>query len=369
MVDIVIIGGGIIGTSIAANLRHVDSVTIFEKETLGSGTTAASMARQNWYTDNPLYLHLQRISWETYKPLITDGTIEYDKCGIFYVANSEAELAAFKQKASILERYGIDHTVIERDAAHRYGLITEDIAGGLHIPKTGYMNQQDAVEHFANHARNFGVTIETGVEVTDIQTTYNQVRGVETTAGHFPADIVLNAAGPWAPEINELAGVNLPLRHTPGPILVLDANEPLDLPYISGIENDFYFRPEGSTKMLAGRRWGRYDQATLLNPDENMEIEHSFREDVSRITGNYIPALAEASVVNEWFGLRTVTPDFYPVIGPTELNGLYVACGMSGSGVSIAPAIGQLLASYIANQHSSLANVLSPRRFQSMSVL
>jgi sarcosine oxidase subunit beta len=144
-----------------------------------------------------------------------------------------------------------------------------------------------------------------------------------------------------------MVGVALPLRHTTGPILVLDANEPLSLPFLKNVGGPYYFRPEGESKALAGRRWGRYDEASRLDPDGAHAVGDEIRRDVAALARSHVPSLADAAVINEWVGLRTVTPDFGPVVGPTCVDGFLVACGMSGAGVALAPVVGRAIADYV----------------------
>lgn len=365
MRSIVIVGGGIVGTAIASALSHHRDVTVLERNTLGSGTTAASMGRFDWGTPHPLELSLQRRAWDTYGPLFEDGTIGFERCGFLVPARDDAQLAALRENATRLGHYGLGFELLEDGEVEGYGLDSDAVSGGLYLPGAGYMNSQDAVEHFAETARADGVRIETGTTVTDVTTDRGSVTEVETTADHYSADVVINAAGPWVPEINRFVDASLPLRHTRGPILVLEASSDLSIPYLSGLEDDFYFRPEGDSKALAGRRWGRYGEAERLDPDATLETEETFRHDVGRIAETYVPRLADASIINEWIGLRTVTPDFKPILGevPGALGGFLVAGGMSGAGVGLAPVVGSIIADIVDGNDSDLRRMLSPARF------
>ena len=161
-----------------------------------------------------------------------------------------------------------------------------------------------------------------------------------------------------------MVGVSLPLRHTTGPVLVLDANEPLSLPFLKNVGRDYYFRPEGDSKALAGRRWERYGEAPSLDPDGAHAVGDDFRHDVAALVKSYIPSLADAEVVNEWVGLRTVTPDFKAVVGPTHVDGFLVACGMNGSGIALAPVVGQPIADYVrTDTRTDRLRILSADRF------
>jgi sarcosine oxidase subunit beta len=365
MTSIVVVGGGVIGTSVAYHLRaHDGSVTLLEKNALGSGTTAASMGRFNWDAADPLGIFLQREAWRTYEPLVEDGTIGFERCGYLRVAGTPAELDEIRTAATVLGAYGLDFEVLDAEETAVHGLDPGAVAGGLYRVASGYLNQQDVVEHFADGAERGGVSIETGVEVTGILTEGGAATGVETTDGTYDADVVVNAAGPWAPELNGMVGVALPLRHTTGPILVLDANEPLSIPFLKNVGGPYYFRPEGESKALAGRRWGRYDEASRLDPDGAHAVGDGIRRDVAALARSHVPGLADAEVINEWVGLRTVTPDFGPVVGPTRVDGFVVACGMSGAGVALAPVVGRAIADYVGTGATTdRLRILSADRF------
>lgn len=364
MTSVVVVGGGVVGTSVAYCLRDHDvSVTLLEKNALGSGTTAASMGRFNWDAPDPLGIFLQREAWRTYEPLVEDGAVGFERCGYLRVAETPGEVHELRETAAILDAYGLGFDVLDAEETVVHGLDPGAVAGGLYRAASGYLNQQDVVEHFADGARRGGVSIETGVEVTDVLKEGSSVTAVETTAGTYDADIVVNAAGPWAPRLNDTVDVSLPLRHTTGPILVLDAGESLSIPFLKDI-GKYYVRPEGESKALVGRRWGGYDEASSLDPDIAHPIGDGIRRDVAALTARHVPSLADAEVVNEWVGLRTVTPDFKPVVGPTHVDGFLVACGMSGSGVALAPVVGRAIADYVeTGATTDRLRILSADRF------
>ena len=366
MDSVVIVGGGIIGTSVAFHLRDHPDVTVLEKNALGSGTTAASMGRFDWDVADPFGVFLQREAWRTYEPLVRDGVVDFERPGYLRVAGTPDELERMRERAAVLGEYGLDFELLDADETAEHGVNPDAVSGGLYQASGGYLNQQDAVEYFAEGAREAGVAIETGTEVTDVLTDGGTVTAVETTDGRYTADVVVNAAGPWAPGLNELVDVSLPLRHTTGPILVLEGDGPVSIPFLKNVDGDFYVRPEGGSKLLAGRRWGRYDEAPLLDPDDARGVDDRFRRDVAALSESHLPALEGAAVVNEWVGLRTVTPDFRPVVGPTARDGFLVACGMSGSGVGLAPLVGRLVADHVDDDgNGTLLRQLSARRFGS----
>lgn len=197
--------------------------------------------------------------------------------------------------------------------------------------------------------------------------TETEVKGIEprkevkigTNEGEIVADTVVNAAGPWAPEIDRLVGLEYPLRHTRGPILSFgcsDRPEPFTL-----FERGLYCRSH-SEGLYVGRFATDFESGEILDPDERRTIPKGFREEV-REFASAVPAISESRVIDEWVGVRTVTPDGRPLVGETSVENYLVATGMSGLGVTLAPAVGALLADQILGVEGDLLEPLSPARF------
>ena len=225
MRSVVIIGGGIIGTSIAYQLREADcDVHLLEKDALGAGTTAKSAAMLTHHQEQPdrETYHLRERAWKWYDRRIDEGTLEFDRVGTLHLAKSDAEYGTIREMQRSFRSFGLDLDILSPAEIAEHGIESDDLRGGLWFPDDGVLDPGGIVQFFAGGARRAGVTIETDVEVTGITTDAGAVTGVETSDGVRPADVVINAAGPWAPDVNELVGVDAPLPHTDGPILVLD---------------------------------------------------------------------------------------------------------------------------------------------------
>lgn len=352
MLRIVIVGGGIIGVAIARRLATAATdveVVLCERDQLGGGTTARSVALFSWLTASPTRFDwsLRRDAWETYEPAIEEGQFTFERIGALLVAESDARRQSFETAARRYTDLAPERDIAVLDPADldRYGVAATGTTGGLSAPDVGYLDPHEVVTHWADEARDAGASIRTGVGVTDVVHDGDRVTGVKTAEEGIEADVVVNAAGPWATRVNDMAGVSLPLRHTQGPILVLEAGEPIDLPFIL-FESGDYYRGEGTTKALAGRLRKDFDTADRLDPDGPMRVKEGFYREVAEQTATRVPRLDGATVVNDWLGLRTVTPDKRPIVGPTAVDGFVVACGMSGLGVTLAPAVADRLVMY-----------------------
>jgi sarcosine oxidase subunit beta len=162
-----------------------------------------------------------------------------------------------------------------------------------------------------------------------------------------------------------MAGVSLPLRHNVGPILVLDHESDAPLPFVE-FENGQYLRGEGRRQVFAGRYGAGYDEAERIDLDAARAVDEGFRLALGDLFERFLPDLVDAGVANEWVGVRTLTPDGRPFVGGTDVEGYYVATGMNGLGVTLAPVVGEHLASVVAGRGSDaeFRAYLSPSRLR-----
>jgi sarcosine oxidase subunit beta len=372
MDPVVVVGGGIVGASVAHHLRETDvPVALYERGALGGGATADSVAMfvrkaapgAPSVPDGTTH-RLRARSWETYGPLVDEGVLEFSRIGGLYPTERADGLDRLRVAADALASFDVRARVLDAPDLSRFGLATDGLAGGLYVPDEGYLDPAEVVGFLVDEARDAGASVETGVAVTDVLVEEDRVTGVEVDGERVPASGVVNAAGPWAPAIDAMAGVPLPLRHNRGPILVLDHDAGIDLPFVE-FEDGSYVRGEGRGRAFAGRYGAGYDDADRLDPDAARSVEESFALSVVDRFERSLPPLADATVVTDWVGLRTITPDGRPFVGRTPLDGYLVATGMNGLGVTLAPVVGEHLASVVADDRSpdpDFRTYLSPSR-------
>ncbi|WP_276259584.1 NAD(P)/FAD-dependent oxidoreductase [Haloglomus litoreum] len=367
MSQIVIVGGGIIGTGLAYYLREADAdVTLVEKNQIGSGTSQYGTAMFSWFFPHPADYLFRRRSWEGWRHVIEAADIEHNTVGNVTVAQSEEALAGLREIVAVQQAYGVESEIIGPDEAAEYGFDPDAVVGAMHSPHEGFVNQQEFMEFYVRQAEANGVDIRTGVEVQDVTLDDGRVSGVETSEGFIEADTVVNAAGPWAPRLNDMVGVSLPLRHGRAKICVLQFDEPHGLPYL-GVEDDHYFRPEGASKMLAGRHVGlagKYHELGEHDPDHSHTVDEEFRLAVVETVDEVVPGLKQAEIVNDWVGVVCVSPDGRPMVGPTTVDGFLTATGMSGAGISQHAAVAMTLSDYLrTGEPSDTLQYLSPMRY------
>jgi sarcosine oxidase subunit beta len=364
-----IVGGGILGATLAARLGEASvEVTLYERGRLGEGATATSMAVFTWQSLHPTGLdyRLCRRSWAEYERLIEAGEIAFTPTGALDLASTSQGRERADGAAEKLRELGVDARAVEPEEVARFGIAAERVTGGLYTEGEGYFDPAELVTIYADRAAETGVEVETGTEVTGIVVENGAVSAVETAEGEtVETDVVVNAAGPWAPEINDLVDLSFPLGRTRGPILDVQASAP-DLPFTFFERADgpaHYLRPHESG-VYAGRYATSYEEGEALDPDREYSTGEAFESEVETLLETSVPELAGADLEEGWVGIRTVSPDGIPLIGEAGPAGFLVACGPSGLGVTRAPAIADLLGSYLeTGRVPEDLEALSPTRF------
>jgi sarcosine oxidase subunit beta len=217
----------------------------------------------------------------------------------------------------------------------------EDIALGSWAPDDGPFDPHMIMWGYMKRARAAGVTLREGVRATDLVIEQGRVIAVETSAGRIATECVIDAAGPWAAEVAGWAGVSLPLCNSARTIVVTNpvAEIPPDYPFVEELETEWYFRPEVDGVLMGmGLR-------PVDNPD--VSLDEAQMEMIIDRAVHRVPALERASILTAWTGVRPLTPDDRPIIGPTPVGGLWLNSGWGGVGIIMAPLAGKLAAEYV----------------------
>jgi sarcosine oxidase, subunit beta len=359
-----IIGGGIVGTAIAARLGSTDhDIVLFERGEIGTETTAASagLLMRSAIEPDPFDCRFRDRAHEAYRDLFDEHDLEAPRRGILRVAETPAFAERLERSAAMLSEHGVEASFLEPDELSEYGIEPDGFAGALHTADDRVCDPAAVARAFAERARDAGVDVRTGVAVQDIETRNGRVVAVEADDGRLDVDCVVNAAGPWAPDLNDAVGVHLPLRHTRGPMLALKCPEPPTGP-TAIFESKRYVRPTETGAWIGAYRTeytdgARHDlRARTLTP--------TFRDSAKTLEA-IVPALEGATAVDEWVGFRTVTPDGRPIVGETDLKGYLVACGLTGQGITLAPAVAEVVgALFEGGLDPEYRARLSPARFE-----
>jgi len=366
--DVVIIGGGVNGTSVAYNLavRGCHRVVLFEKGSLASGSTGRCGAgvRMQWGTRTNCRLAKESIErFETLgEELGFDGDIEFKQGGYLMPAYHERQWEQFEQNVALQHTLGIPSRLATPDEAVEIvpHLNPEGLLGATFCPKDGHANPFKTVQAYAEAAARLGVDIRKFTEVTGITRANARLKAVLLSSGdEVETPVVVNAAGPYSQLVGHLAGVELPVHSERHQILITEPVAPLQGPMVMSFAHGLYCQqtPHGSFVMGVG------------DPHEpkGFDTGHSwsFLEAVAAKVTQLMPILREVRVVRQWSGLYNMTQDAQPILGEVpEFPGFFQAIGFSGHGFMLAPITGVLLAEMILGQETSLdVSMLSLDRF------
>jgi glycine cleavage system aminomethyltransferase T/glycine/D-amino acid oxidase-like deaminating enzyme len=361
---VVIVGGGVIGCSVAYHLTKLgwNDIVLLERKQLTSGTTwhAAGLIGQLRQSMN--MTKLARYTGELYRDLEaeTGQATGYRQCGSVSLATTAGRMEELRRNASMAKVFGLKVDVVGvEEIRSLYPLANvEDVIGGIHIPSDGYANAVDVTQALAKGARSRGARIFQDLKVTSILHDGSHARGVQTDAGRIEADYVVLCGGMWTRDLAAQIGVTVPLyacEHYYALFKDVPGLSP-DLPVLRDYDYCSYFKYDAG-KLLVGafephaRPWG----------DQGIPEDFSFGE----IAGDFahfepvlmdamrrIPALEKAGIQKFFCGPESFTPDVRYHLGEsTELAHCFVAAGLNSIGLQSAGGIGKVVSEWIRDGH------------------
>jgi sarcosine oxidase subunit beta len=369
--DVVIIGAGIIGASIAWHLAEAGcgKVVLLEKERhQGQGSTGKSMGgvRAQFATDANIRMSLHSIPFfATFEEQLGHPS-GYRAQGYLFLATQPAHLTYLQRNVKRQQALGLQQVSImsAAEAAELApGVRMDDVLGASFCASDGFVDPHSILQGFMLRAQDKGVELRKSVQITGIETDSSGVAGVNTNDGFVPTRVIVNAAGPFAAAVAALAGVALPVRPLRRMLVPTEACPQLSrsLPMVVDMSTGFHFRPEALGVLMAWNDPGE-------EFSENTDFDAVFLEKILDRAVNRVPALAEVEVnpKRAWAGLYEVSPDHHAILGEAPgVPGFYLANGFSGHGVMHSPATGHILSDLILKGKSDLLdwNVLSLNRF------
>lgn len=363
--EIVIVGGGIIGASIAFHLalKKAKGVVLLEKGFLGEGSTAkcAGGIRTQFSTEINILFSLESLkTWDRFQE-ITGIDPEFKRVGYLFLSSTVEEWELFQKGVALQRRFGIPVELLSpEEIRFRWPFIhTEDLQGGTFCPWDGYAGPYEALTGFLRGARRGGVEILEQTEVLNILRRGERVTGVRTVKGDISAAVVVNAAGPYAGEVGKRAQAWVPVQPyrrqlfftAPFPHL------PDSIPLIIDYHRGWYGRREGSGLLLSGPK----DDF----PSFHQQVDFEAMAAAAEAAVYRLPVLEKASLVRGWAGLYEISPDHHALLGEHPgLKGFFLANGFSGHGFQHSPAVGRVMAELILGEKTSLdITSLSLERF------
>ncbi len=351
MADVVVVGGGVVGTSAAYHLASAGAgrVLLLERaDHLAAGSTGACAGGFRYQFSSEVNIRLSRAS----VPMITGFTEEHGlpldvaQHGYLFLIRTEELWRDFLVANRLHASLGVQADLLSPEEATELvpGISREGLVGATYGPRDGIADPSGLTHGYATLARRAGAEIQLGVDVGAVRAVDGRVLGVDTSAGAIDAGVVVNAAGPWAGRLASTAGVDLPLEPIPRHVLVTGSfpGMPERKTLVIDAETSFYFHREGEGVLMGmGSASERASFDTTL--------DGSFvAEELLPTAVRIFPPLEEAAIEHSWVGLYEMTPDRHPIIGQAPgVAGFYLANGFSGHGFQHAPVVGKLLAELI----------------------
>jgi glycine/D-amino acid oxidase-like deaminating enzyme len=377
-----IIGGGIVGTALGYNLSLYDSidVTLFEKDQIGSGTTAKSAGTVCLFDDSLTnkFWDVRLYGFQTYMNLEKEdkGSAGFDNTGTLVLATDKKVEESIKTGIALTTAAGYkgeyltDHDKINKILPD---LNLEGILGAGWTRDDGYFDPTMASNTFVKKMRANGAKVFTTTKVEKINIHGNKVTGIETSNNSYNFDVIVDASGPWTRFTGRMAGLELPIWHTKAEAFFL-APPKKKLDYIFPVLKypRFYARREGDNIFIckAHLTMDLNDpmHAGIWDPDKLQPTggtDEYFLEFLFGELERNAPGLLDCGVVSSWLGYRAEPPDFMPILGDTQVDGYILAIGCGGNGVIEAPTIGRDLAKYIVTgEKTLLIEHLNLKRFK-----
>ena len=364
--EVVVIGGGVIGTSLLFNLGRlgVTDTLLVEKDVLGSGSTGRSQTMCRMHYSNPVtaIMAWKSLGIFTHFREVVGGESGFVETGYLLIANEE-DRGSLERNVAMECQLGIDTKQITaddlRDIAPMVSISEDEVIAWE--PRSGYADAHMVTTSYGIRAREMGSEISLKNEATGIEIENGRVKAVTTEQGRVETRVAVVASGPWSKNVLAKVDIDVPLvpvRHQ-----VVSLNRPVENltlhPMVSDIALSFSFRPDGPEQTMMG--FGPAEEVDLETYNQGVDLE--VMADALHSLAQRIPAMTDAEFRRGWSGLFTTTPDWHPILDAVPgIEGLYCAIGFSGHGFKLSPMVGVTMAELIVEGKASSVDI-SPLRF------
>jgi sarcosine oxidase subunit beta len=367
--DILIVGGGVMGTSIAWHLakRKAGRVVLLEKSYLGAGSSGKSGAIVRQHYSNRLTALMAQKSLRVYEQFdqIVGGPPVFTRTGMVLIVNDK-DRAGLDANVKMQQELGIDVRAIPAQALADIDpnarLKEDEIA--VFEAEAGYVESVQVVASYAEAARREGADIRLGVEVESVVIEKNKIVGVDTNEGRYNSGCVVLATGPWAAQLGKDLGVKLPVQACRTQVALY--RRPADFGRRSAVYCDFvqgiYFKPTHGEMIHAGSLQGE-EIKQPVDPDQyNEAADGDWLPVVRQRLSRRYPAMHRGYGRGGYGALYAITPDWHPIMDKLPgLEGAYCAVGFSGHGFKMSPIVGQLMAELIVDGKASALDITALR--------
>jgi sarcosine oxidase, subunit beta len=369
--DVIVIGAGVIGASVAHHLATLGakSVLVLDRGTIGAGTTSQSSGLLRTHYSVRQNVELARSSWHAFNNFAAyvdddEGSCGLVKCGYMICAPEGDKLAPLRASLDAQQGMGIEVQLLSRaEARERLPIAQFDDAALIgYEPEAGFADAYLVATGFARSARRRGVKFMEKTTVTGLVRDGRRVTGVQTSAGTFSCGMLISTQNIWTPELAGWIGVPLPVKPERHTVLALECNVApytFSMPAFKdlGSPGMLYFRSYGGSQMLVSE--GVVGETLNAPETEQGDISLDYVGEVGAQVAERFPTYETAGLASSWTGVYDVTPDWNPVLGSVgDIEGLTVGFGFSGHGFKLSPGIGKILAQHALGQTTDVS--LSP---------
>lgn len=354
--DVVVIGGGSTGTSVAFQLaRRGSRVVLVERGAVGSGPTSKSIGiiRQHYSYEPLIRMVLRSLELFSRFEDLTGGTADFSRAGFLLLA-SPAQMPSLRANTALQQRLGVRTSVLEPEQLKDFDprLRVDDAGGAAYEPDSGFADGYATASSFASAARALGAQILEHTLVERIVTNDGRMQGVATSAGSITAPNVLVAAGSFTKALLAPLKIHVPIEASRQQVVQLAPPEAFGrlTVVIEDLQQGFYARPEAGGTVLAGVLEEEAEE--IVQPDAFKQgVDFDFVERVGGMWAHRYPAAGDAQVRGGYASLYDVTPDWQPVLGRVDsVEGLSIAAGFSGHGFKLSPVLGEILTSVVLGE-------------------
>jgi sarcosine oxidase subunit beta len=371
--EVVIIGAGISGCSIAYNLakKGVKDIVVLDKSYICSGSTGRCGAgvRMQWGTEMNCKIAKKSIEFYEHANEILEyeRDVEFKQKGYLLVAHTDHEVEQFKKNIQVQHSCGIPSTMLSLEEAKEIVpyLNTDILKGAAFCNKDGFLNPFHTTDAFYMAAKRLGAEFNTFTEATGIRVEKGKVTGVETNKGFISTKNVVNATNAYAKNICDMVEINVPIYSERHQILATEPVEAMQDPMVMSFGLNFYVQqsPEGSFIM------GRGDDKEPR--DLRVTSSWQFIEEMAKTIDLILPPISKLRVIRQWAGLYNMTPDKQPIYDKAEnVEGFYMALGFSGHGFMFGPITGIVMSELILKEKPTIdVSMLNLNRFKTGRLL
>jgi sarcosine oxidase subunit beta len=366
--QVVIIGSGIIGAAIAYYLtrKGISDVLVLEQGTIGSqGATSACLGGIRTQFSTAVNIRFSLISRKVYQGFKEEFGVDpgFKAYGYLFLATTPKQWEIFKNTSRLMKVLDVPVESLSPQAvSRRWPFIrVDDLSGGSYTKEDGFYNPIDILQAFVKKARQSDSIFMENVQVSGIRVKKHRVVGIQTNDGHkIKAEIVVNAAGPWAGRVASMAGLDLPIGPLKRHLFFTDTFReiPEIFPMVIDVDSGWYLKREGQGLILGGPTGSK---------SFNHHVDFDAEEWTAEKSIQRIPTLERVKIIRGWVGHYEMTPDHHGVIGAfPELRNFICAAGFSGHGFQHAPATGMVVTELIATGKAETEDIypLRPSRFR-----